>query len=97
LEVQFRNKKLRRCFEKHKEAARKWGSEVARKYVQRVQVLQNMRSPDDLDSFRQFRHHELKGERSGEHVISLTARYRLHFTVQGNVVTILEVTKHYGD
>lgn len=56
-----------------------------------------MRSPDDLDSFKQFGHHELKGDRAGEHVISLTARYRLHFSVQGNVVTILEVTKHYGD
>ena len=96
MEVQFRTKKLQKCFEKYKEASRAWGDKVARRYIERIQVLQNANSVEEVATFP-FKHHILSGDRVGEHVIWLTEKYRLHFAVSDDVVTVLEVTKHYGD
>lgn len=100
MEVQFRTKKLQKCFEKYKEASRTWGDKVARRYVERIQILQNIKSVADLETLPQLKfmkHHELKSARAGEHAIALTGMWRLHFAVNDDVVTVLEVTKHYGD
>ena len=97
MEVRFRTKRLRKCFEKYYEASRTWGDRVARRYVERIQVLQNAASIEEVATYPQFKHHILSGDKAGEHVIWLTEKWRLHFAVSEDVVTVLEVTKHYGD
>lgn len=97
MEVRFKTKKLEKCFLEHKAARCAWPDNVARKYVQLVLVLQNIRDTEDLTAFRQYGHEELKGNRAGEHVLRLSDQYRLHFVIEEGSVVVTEVSKHYGD
>ncbi len=48
MEVRFRTKRLQRCYESQKAAQRQWGTKIARKYVERVNILIASRSTADL-------------------------------------------------
>ena len=41
--------------------------------------------------------HPLTGDRQGYYSLTLSGRWRLILTVEGDTVTIEEVTNHYGD
>ena len=100
MDVEFRTRKLRRCFESSKEAACRWGAEVARRYVQRVTTLYDCESIDDLYKIPSFNFHPLKGNRDGQYAIDLNGQIRLIvcFPVGAkNTVRVEEVSKHYGD
>ena len=100
LHIRFRKKKLEACFLTHKHAVKEWGNEIARRYVQRVQIMQATENLTDLMKLPGLRCHPLKGKRAGEYALKLSGFYRLIFTVEGrslNIVTIEEVSKHYDD
>ena len=100
MKVAFRTRKLQRAYEESDRAIRAYGSEVGRRYIQRINVIKAARSLEDLKIQRPLRCHELQGKRAGQWAINLTDRYRLIFTVSGlefDVVRVEEVTKHYGD
>jgi proteic killer suppression protein len=81
-------------------AVREFGSEVARRYIQRIQIVKNTRSIDELRRLPGLRLHALTGSRDGQYAINLTGFYRLIVTLEGaelQVVRIEEVSKHYGD
>jgi proteic killer suppression protein len=91
---------LAQCAESYSVALRTWGNEIARKYQQRVKLLENAESIAELRQMPGLRCHPLKGERSGEWAINLNRYYRLIFTLEGRaaeMLTIEEVSKHYGD
>jgi len=98
--IEFRTRRLKKCYRSPKEGEAQWGRQVARRYIQRVDVLQAIKRVDDLRAFPPFRFHRLKGGRTGQYAISLTDRVRLIFTVKAegrDVIRIEEVSKHYGD
>jgi len=100
LEIRFRTNTLRRQYEKVEEANRAYGRDVARKYIQRVNIIKCSRNLHELRLQRTLRCHELKGDRRGQWSMRLTVRWRLIFTVEGEALEIArieEVSKHYGD
>jgi proteic killer suppression protein len=73
---------------------------VARKYIQRVNIIKQARNIEELKVLPGLRCHPLKGDRQGHWAINLTGFYRLIFTLEGEtmeIVRIEEVSKHYDD
>ena len=100
MEVRFRNRRLEQCYLQHKLAVRVYGHEVARRYVQRIDIIKTTRSVDELHRLPALRFHALSGSRVGQYAIRLTGFYRLIITLEGagiQAVRIEEVSKHYGD
>jgi len=74
--------------------------QVARRYIQRINIIKHARDIDELVGLPALRCHRLKGDRQDQYAITLTKLYRLIFTLQGEaleIVQIEEVSKHYGD
>ena len=97
--VRFRTSDLQRCYEKQKEATKKWNSKMARHYVQRINILAACTSVKDLQTLPQLRFHPLKGTMKGRYAINLDEFWRLivSFDETMQTVYIEEVSKHYGD
>ncbi len=98
--VTFRTKQLEKCYEKSQQAVRAYGEDVARKYIQRINIIKNSENIDVLVKLPGLRCHPLKGNLAGQYSIKLTGFYRLIFVLQGealNIVRIEEVSKHYDD
>jgi len=98
--VKFKTRQLEICFRQHRKANRAFGEQIARKYIQRINIIQNAQSLTELMSLPGLRCHALKGIRKGEYAINLSGFYRLIFTLAGQqleIVTIEQVSKHYGD
>ena len=98
--VEFRTKKLLRCYEESRTAVRAFGPDVARRYVLRINIIKQAKSFEELEKLPGLDCHPLKGNRKGQHAIKLTGFHRLIVTRRGDdlqVVRIEEVSKHYGD
>ena len=98
--VKFKTRTLGICFKEHRKAAKLFGEQIARKYIHRIQIIQQSKNLHELMSLPGLRCHALKGVRKGEYAINLSGFYRLIFTLTGNrleIVMIEEVSKHYGD
>lgn len=100
MEIRFKTNPLQKCYERSQFAVRKFGDEVARRYVQRINIIQQANDIDELMRLPGLRCHTLKGDRAGQFAVKLTGFYRLIFTLEGDSLTIVrieEVSKHYGD
>ena len=100
MEIAFRTRKLEREYQEHARAVKSYGSEVARRYIQRINIIKQARDIEELMSLPALRCHTLRGDYHGEYAIKLTGFYRLVFTLKGNALEIAqieEVSKHYGD
>jgi len=100
VEIKFRTKKLEKCFLESKNAVKTFGRDVARKYIQRVNLIKAANSFDEVERLPALGCHELKGKRRGQYAVKLTGFYRLIFTLEGDrlsIVMIEEVSKHYDD
>ncbi len=99
MEVIFRTKQLKLCYEQSAKSIQKWGSVVGRKYVTRINELYAVKDFQDAYNIRPMRLHALKGGRKGDLSINLTGRWRLIVT-RGETeehVTIESVSNHYED
>ncbi len=98
MEVQFRTGRLRTCYERYREGEREWGPEVARRFIQRINLLYAAETVSDLRTMRALRFHALKGERQGTFALELDRRMRLIVTFPApGTVGIEEVSTHHGD
>lgn len=100
VEIKFRTNKLQRCYERHSEAERAYGAEVARKYIQRIAIIKSAKSINELCALPGLRCHPLKGNRADQWAINLNGFHRLIFTLSGETLQIAcieEVSKHYDD
>ena len=100
MEIKFKTKRLEKCYQEHRLAAREFGEEVARKYIQRVNVIKAAKGLDELTRLPGLRCHPLTGNRQGQYAINLTGFHRLIFRLEGEqlrIVRIEEVSKHYDD
>lgn len=73
---------------------------MARKYIQRVNIIKTVRDIEELKRLPGLRCHQLKGERRGQWAVNLTDYKRLIFTLEGDrleIVCIEGVSKHYED
>ena len=100
MEVTFRTRRLEREYREYKKAVKAYGNEIARKYIDRINIIKTVVDIDELMGLPVVRCHPLKGDRAGQYAIKLTGFYRLIFTLKGDaleIVHIEEVSKHYGD
>ena len=100
MKVTFRTRKLEREYCNHAIANKAYGTQVARKYIQRIDIIKYTRNIDELSRLPGLRCHPLKGDRHGQFAVNLTGFYRLIFTLHGDaleIANIEEVSKHYGD
>jgi proteic killer suppression protein len=80
---------------------------VARRYIERVNILYQAKSVDDLFKIPPLKFHPLKGDRKGQHAMTLHDRTRMIVSlrkkkVKGSktrttVIRVEEVSEHYGD
>ena len=100
MEVTFRTRKLEKEYREHSRAVKSYGTEVARKYIQRINIIRQARNFEELVRLPALGCHSLKGDRHGQYSIKLTGFYRLIFSLKGDALEIAhieEVSKHYGD
>lgn len=100
MEVTFSTRKLERCYRDHAQGVKNWGLVVARKYIQRIDIMQEASDVAEIEALPGLECHPLKGKRKGQFAVTLHDRWRLIFSligVQMKIVRIEEVTKHYGD
>jgi len=100
VEIRFRTRKLEKQYAKSSEAEKSYGKDVARKYIQRVNIIKTTKNIKELSQLPGLRCHELKGSRKGQWAMKLTGFYRLIFTIEGDIpeiVCVEEVSKHYDD
>ncbi len=95
--VSFRTARLLQAFEHAAEAYRLWGKPAGERYIQRVQYILDAPSVQALYDIRSLRLHPLSGPLAGRHAMVLVDRWRLILTIEGDTVTIEEVSNHYGD
>ena len=99
MEVRFRTRQLRRCYEESARAVQRWGPEVARKFITRIKQIQAIADFQQAYNIRAMRLHALKGSNRGDLSITLTGRWRLIVTKgkREDSVIIEEVSNHYDD
>lgn len=100
MEVTFRTRRLEREYRENARAVKSYGIEVARKYIQRIDIIKQVRNIEELMSLPGLGCHPLKGDRHGQYAVKLTGFSRLIFTLKGDALEIAhieEVSKHYGD
>ena len=98
--VKFKTKRLEKCYCQSSQATKEFGDQIARKYIQRVNLIKAAGNLDEVMSLPGLRCHPLKNNRQGQYAIKLTGFYRLIFTVEGDhldIAKIEEVSKHYDD
>ncbi|RKX38644.1 MAG: plasmid maintenance system killer [Verrucomicrobia bacterium] len=100
MKISFKTRKLQREYEDQRKAVKSYGEPIARKYVQRVNLLKTARNLDEVKTLPGLNCHPLKGARDGQWAVKLSGFYRLIFTVSGealDLARIEEVSKHYDD
>jgi len=98
--IEFRTRKLEKCYSTHKCAVKEFGTPVAQRYIQRINIIKAANDLDDLINMQVLRCHALTGNRKGQYAINLTGFSRLIFTMKQNSLSIIrieEVSKHYDD
>lgn len=98
MHVEFANKTLREFYEDWKKVRRKWGNVVARKYVERINIIKSVRDFEELQLLPGLGVHKLIGDRKGSWSMKLTGQHRLIFSIQQEqfeIVLVEEVSKHY--
>lgn len=99
MEVSFRTKQLQQSYADSSKAVRKWGKDVARKYVTRIDQLYAVKDFQAAYNIRAMRLHPLKGSKRGDLAVNLTGKWRL-VVAKGDTdqhVIIKSVSNHYED
>lgn len=100
MNVQFSTKKLQKEYEDGSKAAKAYGQQVGRKFIERVNIIKSTQNIDTLKQLPGLNCHPLKGNLKGLWAITLTGFYRLLFKVEDGppvIVRIEKVSKHYDD
>lgn len=100
MEVTFAAKRLKDCYLNPGLAVRVFGLPLAKRYVERINLMRFTPNMHELRKLPGLRCHPLKGLREGQWAINLDRFNRLIFRVMDNrmeVIRIEEVSKHYGD
>ena len=100
MEVIFRSRKLEKEYRQHNKGVKAYGLEVARKYIQRINIIKQARDIEELMNLPALNCHPLKGNRHGQYAVKPTGFCSLIFTLMGDALEIAhieEVSKHYGD
>lgn len=75
-----------------------FGVSIGRKYIQRLAILRAVESFGELSGLRSLHLHQLTGNRTGQHAITLTANYRLIIQRLGDEsIRVISVEDYHGN
>ena len=98
MNIEFSDHDLERAGISISEATRLFGAQIGRKYIQRLAILRAADKFSQLFGIRSLRLHPLKGERAGQHAITLTDNYRLIIErIREDRIRILKVEDYHGN
>jgi len=98
VELEFSSNRLANASISLAESSRLFGVPVGRKYIQRLAVLRAADKFSQLFGFQALKLHPLKGNRAGQHAITLTGNYRLILEkVKEDKALIVDVEDYHGD
>ena len=100
MDIQFRTNKLEKAYLNTKDGMRLLGAERHRKFVQRIDLIGEARSIEELSVLPGLHWHSLKGNRAGQFAVTLTGNFRLILTAvedAPNTVCVEEVIDYHGD
>ncbi len=98
--VEFKTRKLEKCYEIHKQAVKEFGDQIGRRYIQRINIIKATVDINELMELPALRCHPLTGDRKGQYAMNLNGFNRLIFTLKENLLTVVrieEVSKHYDN
>lgn len=88
--IEYRNNKIKKFCEKHKEAVNKYGTICADKLFQRMQEIKAADTLADLNYLPPTRCHQLSGRRKHQFAVDLVHPFRLILKVPVEVEDYLE-------
>jgi proteic killer suppression protein len=98
VKIEFSSNRLADASISLSEASRLFGVPIGRKYIQRLAVLRAADKFSQLYGFQALRLHPLKGNRSGQYGIIITANYRLIIEkITVDEVRIVNLEDYHGD
>jgi toxin HigB-1 len=98
VELEFLSKHLDKASLDFSESSRIFGTQIGRKYIQRLDILRAVEKFSQLYGFQALRLHPLKGNHTGQYAIILTGNYRLIVEkIKEDKVLIVDVEDYYGD
>ncbi len=98
VDIEFSSNRLANASINYSEATKLFGVLIGRKYIQRISVLRATEKFTQLFGYQALRIHPLKGDRSGQYSITLTANYRLILEkVEEDKVLIIDVEDYHGN
>ena len=99
MDVRFRTVELAKWFTESKAARKALGDQIAKAYVKQIQLLRAAQSTTDLPKIPQLHFKAMtKGSPlSGKYAVRLSGFMRLVLSIEGQVITVEEVSKHYED
>ena len=100
MQVKFRTSELREAYERHQRGVRLWGEHVARRYIERVKILEAANSVDDLFKIPPLKFHPLTGDGNGKYSVVLVGHSRMIATFEDLTMTtawVEEVDTHDGN
>ena len=97
MDVLFRGRRLQRCFEDSRTAAREWGPVVGARYIERIHQMVTAGRLADLFALRALDFHPLAGDRAGQYAMRLSGRMRLIVTIpEDGMLMVEEVVDYHG-
>ena len=98
METEFATNRLAAASLSLSEATRLFGVPIGRKYIQRLAILRAAEKFDELHAHRSLRLHSLRGNRTGQHAMTLTGNFRLIVErLSEDEVRVLDVEDYHGD
>ena len=98
MQIEFSTNRLADASVSLSEANRIFGVPMGRKYIQRLAVLRATDKFSQLYGHQALRLHPLKGNRAGQHSMTLTGNYRLIVEkVKEDKVRIVNVEDYHGN
>ncbi len=98
MDIEFATRRLDAASLSLAESTRLFGVPIGRKYIQRLAILRATERFAQLYGHRSLRLHRLRGNRSGQHAMTLTGNYRL--VVEGvseGRVRVVDVEDYHGN
>ncbi len=87
MDILFKNRKLEKTLNKHKETIKEYGDRQAKKIVARLSQLRAAECLADFNNlFPTARCHQLKGNRKGQMAVDLEHPYRLVFEIANDPI-----------
>lgn len=98
MEIEFATNRLDTAGRSLSEATRLFGVPIGRRYVQRLGIIRATDHFRELHGHRALRLHPLRGDRSGQYGIALSANFRLILQrITEEKVRVLDVEDYHGD